>query len=242
MQCMCLWKKISPFPPFTEKNSFQILGTTFVRSKQSYLPLFSMSPTIQIMKLSDGQSWAGCPAELLYIISLLNHISRCQSLDSGLKAHILSAFEEFSPMKWAISNGKTCLMKSRYHLASVYKEAVAIYMSQVINLLYESNTVGIPVTVSLDPTIGHIRSISHEDAHFKSLVWPAFVIGAEAQQESQRMAIVQVFEHLWTIWRCQNVRDALDVLKYLWSRNDQRGYAGPWIGDLYGWELNLIFI
>jgi hypothetical protein len=87
-------------------------------------------------------------------------------------------------------------MKPRYHLASAYKGAVAIYMSQGTHRLYESNTVGIPVTVSLDQIILHIGSISREDAHFKSLVCPVFFIGAEARQESQRMAIVQVLSTL----------------------------------------------
>ncbi|KAJ5624759.1 hypothetical protein N7510_001068 [Penicillium lagena] len=222
--------------------TFQVLGTTFVRTKQSYHPLFSTTPTIQIMKLSDGQSWAGCPAELLYVISLLNNITGSQPVTSGFKTHLLSTFEDFSPMKWAIASESPSLMKPRYHFASAYKEAVAIYMYQVMHELCERNSVGIPIAVSIDSIILHIRSLCHEDAHFKCLVWPAFVIGAEARQESQRVAIIQVFEHLWTIWRCQNVKNALNVLTDLWARHDQRGYSGPWIGDIHGWGMDWIFI
>ena len=143
-------------------------------------------------------------------------------------------------MKWAIACERPKLMKSRYHLGSAYKAAVAIYITQVMYQLYENNTARTCVATSA--AILHIKSISRDDAHFKSLVWPAFVIGAEVREEPQRREIAEVFEHLWDIWRCQNVRNALNVLKDLWMLNDQRGYSGPWINDLYGWDMNLIFV
>ncbi|KAJ5595246.1 fungal-specific transcription factor domain-containing protein [Penicillium hispanicum] len=221
--------------------AFQILGTTFIPAKQSYNPLFSSRPTAQIMKVSENQTWAGCPAELLYIISLLNNVSKSQPLASDLKTHIFSVLEDFSPMKWAIASTSPGLMKARYHLASAYKGAVVIYMSQVVHELHGSHNYG-SLAAPLDSIIVHLESISHTDAHFKSLVWPTFVIGAEARHTSQRMVISQVFERLWAIWRCQNVRNALNVLQDLWVRTDEKGSSGLWIDDVYRWGMDWIFV
>ena len=145
-------------------------------------------------------------------------------------------------MNWAIANKSPSLMKPRFHLASAYKGAVGIYMAQVMLDLSGDVALVSPNNESIDALISHIQSIGYDDEHFKSLVWPAFVIGAEAGSEDQRTVIIQVFEHLWTVWRCENVKNALAVLRYLWARNDQRGYSGQWINDLYEWGMNWIFI
>ncbi|KAJ5116619.1 hypothetical protein N7456_000967 [Penicillium angulare] len=221
---------------------YQILGTTFVRNKDIYEPLFSTSPILQMMQLCDGQSWAGCPAELLYIIFLMNNISRSQSLPAQLETHIICLYEEFSPMKWAIANQVPRLMKPRFHLASAYKGAVGIYMSQVMNGLQAGRSLESLPMSSIDTLIFHLQSIAPSDDHFKSLVWPTFIIGAEAQQISHRAVIDEVFEHLGSIWRCENVRNASIVLRYLWAQNDRREYTGNWINELYGWGMDWIFI
>ncbi|KAJ6007849.1 hypothetical protein N7540_011825 [Penicillium herquei] len=253
-------KGIVPVGPYTEtQNSnsrtiynnfettyaaFQILGNTFVKSKELYHPLFSTMPISQILDLSDGQSWAGCPAQLLSIISLLNNASINPTQSSDFIASILLAFQEFAPMKWAIANKSPSVMKPRYHLASAYKGAVAIYMAQVMHGYVETHAIELPHVDPLDSLIVHLLSIDFEDDHFKSLVWPSFVIGAEAKEESQRRSITQIFESLWRTWRCENVRNALKVLLYLWELRDQRKSSGhwQWINELYGWGMNWIFI
>ncbi|KAJ5085250.1 hypothetical protein N7532_010021 [Penicillium argentinense] len=144
----------------------------------------------QIMNNSDGELWAGCPAELLYIISLLNKALKSDASPLDIEKNIVPALKSFSPIKWAVSSENPCLMKSRYHLASVYKEAVSIYLSQIMHGTIEDSLsetlIGGPVTSALL----HIQSIDQDDEHFKCLIWPAFVIGAEARNESQRATIV----------------------------------------------------
>ncbi|KAJ5261355.1 hypothetical protein N7478_011950 [Penicillium angulare] len=231
-------------PSLTLYNSFEVTYAAHdIRPKQRYLSttiLYHADPTM--MQLCDGQSWAGCPAELLYIIFLVNNISRSQSSPAQLETHIISLYEEFSPMKWAITNQVPRLMKPRFHLASAYKGAVGIYMSQVMNGLHAGLSFESPPINSLDTVIFHLQSIIPSDDHFKSLVWPTFVIGAETQQHFHRAVIDDVFEHLDSIWRCENVRNASIVLRYLWEQNDRRGYTGNWINELYGWGMDWIFI
>lgn len=95
---------------------------------------------------------------------------------------------------------------------------------------------------SVDSTIGHMSSISTEDPFFKALVWPAFVIGAEARSEGQRKAVLEVTGHLWTAWRAGNVRNAVHVLKQIWGRGDLEGWATPWIEYLYEWGEDWMFV
>ncbi|KAJ5724770.1 hypothetical protein N7493_006498 [Penicillium malachiteum] len=219
----------------TTYAAFHILGNTFVQSKELYHPLFSTMPITQIMDLSDGQSWAGCPAQLLSIISLLNNASINISPSSDFMDTIFSAFQEFSPMKWAIANNNSSFMKPRYHLASAYKGAVAIYMTQVMHGYRETDAIQLSHIDSIDFLILHLISINFEDDHFKSLVWPSFVIGAEAREESQRKSITRIFEGLWRRWRCENVRNALKVLQYLWNLHDQMQFSDrwQWINELH---------
>jgi hypothetical protein len=195
-----------------------------------------------MMIFSESELWSGCPAELLYIISILNDISRSKSIPSGFTTEIMPAFNAFSPMKWAIRSDNPSLMKARYHLSSIYKHSAAIYMSQVLCQLPQGQHIEFDTPASLDPIILHIESISPEDTHFRALVWPAFVIGAEAKNLSQRLVIVRVFERLWDIWRCQNVKNALDVLRDLWARNDESTTPVSWIGEIYRSGMDWIFV
>lgn len=223
-------------------DSLQILGTTFIQHKSVYQPLFSSISPHEMMKSSDSEIWAGCPAEILYIISVLNNISHSKSLPIELTKHITFALNEFSPIKWAVQSHSPSLMKPRYHLASIYKQSAAIYLHQIIAQLPEDVKIDVNSPASLDSTVLHIQSINPEDPHFKGLVWPAFVIGAEAKETSQRMIVARVFEHLWDIWRCQNVRNALVVLQKLWAQKDENIASASWIDEIYRSGIDWIFV
>lgn len=79
----------------------------------------------------------------------------------------------------------------------------------------------------------HLTAIDPQDAHFKGLVWPPFVTGAEAQTTDQRTAIKAVFGHLCEVWQCQNVNSAVEVLESLWAREFSAGGRRSWIEYLY---------
>ena len=199
-------------------------------------------PTQYMTKLSDSEVWAGCPAEILHIISTVNDISRTPSSPDGSATQIILALDKFSPIKWAVESSQPSLMKSRYHLATVYKHSAMIYLHQVLGQLLHNCNVKITTLDSLDSVILHIQSIRPEDPHFKGLVWPAFVIGAETKTEAHRLIITRTFEHLCDLWRCQNVRNALDVLHDLWKRDDENPEYTPWIGEIHRSGMDWVFV
>ena len=203
-----------------------------------------MSPTLDILKRSESQTWTGCPATLLYVLSLVNAAaSSSYEMPPGSIEHIFSHLRNFLPMQWAVAGGEVRHMKPRYQLACVWKAAVEIYALQVLPVPFESNVFNLGrISNSLDSILHHLKSMDPADVHHKGILWPAFVIGAEAQTLSQRALITDVFGHLWTIWRCHNVTNALKVLQKIWTRRDMEGSSRRWIEYVYEWGEDWMFI
>ncbi|KAE8138993.1 fungal-specific transcription factor domain-containing protein [Aspergillus pseudotamarii] len=224
---------------------FEILGSTLVKSKQQYKPLFTSIPMIDILKRSESLTWTGCPADLLYILSLVN--SACSgpiAPDPNVIAHLFSQTETFSPQRWAFATPNGSQPTVRYHVACIYKAAALIYISQVFpHISQQPYSVESHLPDSLDSIIAHFTAVGPGDSHFKGLLWPAFMIGAEARTEHQRSAIMEVLDHLWKFWRAQNVRYALEVLQRIWERQTTtEGASQPWIEYLYEQGENWIFV
>lgn len=196
---------------------------------------------MEILKLCESQTWIGCPAELLYLISLVNTVPENDEQSHILKSQLASQLQSFSPHRWSVANTDVPHILSRYHFACVYKAAIAIYISQVTARWSGEPFAANFAMDSLGSSIQHMSSISIEDSFFKALVWPAFVIGAEARNEDQRMAVLKVTGRLWTAWRSGNVRNAVHILKEIWVRGDREDWSTPWIEYLYEWGEDWMF-
>ncbi|RAK74702.1 uncharacterized protein BO72DRAFT_498918 [Aspergillus fijiensis CBS 313.89] len=100
-----------------------------------------------------------------------------------------------------------------------------MYALQVLPVPFESDVFKSAgrANKSLDSALHHLKSVDPADVHLKELLWPAFVIGPEAQTMSQRAVITDVLESLWTLWRCHNVTNALKVLEKIWARRATEG-------------------
>ncbi|KAI2863572.1 transcriptional regulator family: Fungal Specific TF [Aspergillus niger] len=223
---------------------FEIIGSTFVKAKQPYQPLFSMSPTIDILKRSESQTWIGCPATLLYVLSLVNAAaSSSHKMLPGSIYNIYSHLRNFSPMKWAVAGAEIHYIKPRYQFACVWQAAIEIYALQVLPVLFEIDLSNERrISISLNSILHHLKSINPTDVHLKGILWPAFVIGAEVQTMSQMVLITDVFGHLWTVWHCYNVTNALKVLEKIWARRAIEGSSRRWIEYVYEWGEDWMFI
>ncbi|OGM50660.1 hypothetical protein ABOM_000780 [Aspergillus bombycis] len=221
-----------------------IIGSTFVKTKQPYQPLFPMSCSLDILKRSESQTWTGCPSTLLYVLSLTNAAaSSSHEMPPDLIDHIFSHLRHFSPMKWAVTGAETHYMKPRYQFASIWQAAVEIYARQVLPIPFESDVFNEGrISNSLSSILDHLKSMDPADVHLKGILWPAFVIGAETQTMSQRVLITGVFGHLWTLWRCHNVTNALKVLEKIWARRAMEGSSRRWIEYIYEWDGDWMFI
>lgn len=151
--------------------------------------------------------------------------------------------KKFSPMKWAITNTNFQHVKPRYHLACVWRVAAEIYALQVLQIppdMFDSHKQRI--SNSLDSVLLQLQDMDSQNVHLKGLLWPSFVIGAEAQSPAQRGIIREVFGHLWTLWCCGNVTNALKVLEKIWAQRLPEHASGRWIESVYEWGENWMFI
>lgn len=215
-----------------------------MKAKQPYQPLFSMSPTLDILKRCESQTWTGCPSTLLYVVSLANAAaSSSHQSPPDLVANIFSHLQNFSPMKWAVAGAEFHYMKPRYRLACVWQAAVEMYVLQVLPVPFENHVFNERrMNNSLDSILHHLISVDPVDVHLKGILWPAFVIGAETQTMSQRALLTDVFRHLWILLRCPNVTNALNVLEKIWARRAMEESSQRWIEYVYEWGEDWIFI
>lgn len=148
-----------------------------------------------------------------------------------------------SQVTWAIASANPHHMKPRYQLARIWQAAAEIYALQVLHIPSEMcHSHERRISRSLDSIFYNLKAMDPADVHLKGLLWPAFVIGAEAQTKAQREWISEVFGPLWTLWRCHNVTNALKVLEKIWARRATEGPFRPWIEYVYEWGEDWMFI
>ncbi|EFQ35427.1 uncharacterized protein GLRG_10571 [Colletotrichum graminicola M1.001] len=176
----------------TAYTTFGVLGATLAPA-EGYLfqQLASLDPFLmQALRQSEHQTWVGCPAELLYLISVVNSLRSDSSTVTGRLAAIRelrNSLQTFSPPVWATDFSDSNYHESRAHLAYAYKAAVEVYASQVIGVAPEANYLSRQyLDENVPSAILHMLSIPAQDFHVKSLVWPAFILGAEAQTTELR--------------------------------------------------------
>lgn len=146
-------------------------------------------------------------------------------------------------MKWAVAGAEIHYIKPRYQFACVWQAAIEIYALQVLPVLFEIDLSNERrISISLNSILHHLKSINPTDVHLKGILWPAFVIGAEVQTMSQMVLITDVFGHLWTVWHCYNVTNALKVLEKIWARRAIEGSSRRWIEYVYEWGEDWMFI
>lgn len=121
----------------------------------------------------------------------------------------------------------------RYHFARIWRAAVEIYASQVFNAVEDFDINMQYPTSSLDSIISSIGSMDASNAHYRGLLWPTFVIGAEAQTPAEKSIIVESYGHSWTIWRCENVTNALRLLQKIWKLREMGDMSRWWIEYVY---------
>jgi hypothetical protein len=122
----------------------------------------------------------------------------------------------------------------RYHFARIWRAAVEMYASQVLHSALEEFDYSLQYpTSSLDSIISSIASLDPSHAHYRGMLWPTFVIGAEAYTPAQKSVVVESYGHSWNIWRCENVTNALRLLQRIWALREAGGMPRGWIEYVY---------
>ncbi|KAL4870961.1 hypothetical protein BDV12DRAFT_40971 [Aspergillus spectabilis] len=140
--------------------------------------------------------------------------------------------QAFDPVAWAESLQSYLFLPDlsmRIALATVYKAAVYLYATRVLSrprpgATTISTTIGLPVDHAEVATllIQQFSLIPASDPHFKCLIWPSFIAGAECRDPSQRPFLLETLRTLYFHITSVNVRNAAWVLTMMWRKRDQR--------------------
>ncbi|THC88940.1 hypothetical protein EYZ11_011615 [Aspergillus tanneri] len=230
----------------------QLMGSTLARPGSLTRPFYSSDMGPEVLKRLEQTSWVGCPAYLLEVIFILHEGWCAQpdsnsSSHPTMNFHstflpegsnpfqfpcaILHHIKAFDPLAWA-EDMQSCLylpdLSMRVTLASVFRAAVYLYAGRVLSQprtgVAQSHNSGLPSDHS-DVTNSLIREIAFipiTDPHFKCLIWPTFIAGAECRDPCQRPILLQTLSNLYYDITSINVRNAAWVLSLMWRKRDAR--------------------
>ncbi|KAH7153633.1 fungal-specific transcription factor domain-containing protein [Dactylonectria macrodidyma] len=232
----------------TACTTFGILGATLTRAS-----IVSAHPSpvintsyLEALRQSENQTWVGCPAELLQLLSEMNYLRSIPQTDAErpqMARSLCDMLLRFSPSRWAKQFPDQQHRQSRFHLAHAYKAAVEVYASYIVGRLLDQPYLSRPyIRHLIEPAICHMLAIPHDDFHLKSLVWPAFVIGAETQDIESRKMLQTLFQHIWVMSCCYNARSASDMLEAIWSRSTSECADITWLDYVWNQEESWLFL
>lgn len=220
------------------------MGSTLARPGALSKPFYSHKMGPGILKRLEQTSWVGCPAYLLEVIFFV-HAQRYSDTDlydsesSSLSHHgspesLLQHIQDFDPSAWAEEMQSFLFltdMSGRIALASAYKAAVYLYASRVLSKPKPNSSSSVAHVKyyrskehsdAADDLIYQLSLIVPSDSHFKCLIWPTFIAGAESKYAYQRAFSLDRLQALWTGLSSINVRNAAWVLGIMWQRQDER--------------------
>ncbi|BCR84807.1 Zn(II)2Cys6 transcription factor [Aspergillus chevalieri] len=181
---------------------------------------------------------------MLFSSSFLPSNSKPLQSPQALLKHI----QAFDPIAWAIDLQSYLYLPDltmRIALATTYKAAVYLYTSRVLSRprtgssFPPTNTdewFGLPHdhTAVAHILIDQLAVIPPQDPHFKCLIWPTFIAGAECRDPSHRPFILDRLSALYYAIATVNVRNAAWVLSLMWRKQDlRREQASASDGDDY---------
>ncbi|KAJ5684101.1 uncharacterized protein N7477_000446 [Penicillium maclennaniae] len=229
----------------------EIMGSTLARPGVLSKPFYSDTLRPAMLKRLEVTSWVGCPAYLLEVIFFLHdlwypdpdatthpqpaalpelmHSGQGITLES--LAALLQGIRNFDPVAWAQEMQTYFFISDLSHrtaLAASYKAAVYLYTSRVLSRPRQGfsppwTDLGTPADHPLmcAELITQICAIPPSDPHFKCLIWPTFIAGAECPR-SQCALILEKLGALYNAVTSVNVRNAAWVLRLLWEKHDTK--------------------
>ncbi|KAL2854947.1 fungal-specific transcription factor domain-containing protein [Aspergillus pseudoustus] len=140
--------------------------------------------------------------------------------------------QAFDPVAWAESLQDYLFLPDlsmRIALATSYKAAVYLYATRVLSRPRPGAT-SVSTNFGLPPDHAEVAAllihqftlIHSTDPHFKCLIWPSFIAGAECRDPAQRPFLLQTLRALYFNITSVNVRNSAWVLTMMWQKRDVR--------------------
>lgn len=198
-------------------------GSTLSSNKRDLSQLFGLQELDKILDRAESRSWTGCPSELLKTLCRVNTL--CSAAAQGgapqpdYANQLLSRLETFSSAQWAANFRDPAQVPNRNHLASAYQGAIYIYARRALRWHLggtedEEERLGRTAHIVVAEHLDHIAS---DDVHFKGILWPAFVAGAEARADADRGVIRRILWDMYGLLHVRSVRRAIELLEQMWA-------------------------
>ncbi|KAL2834954.1 fungal-specific transcription factor domain-containing protein [Aspergillus cavernicola] len=151
--------------------------------------------------------------------------------------NLANHIQAFDPVAWAESLQSYHFLPDlsmRIALATVYKAAVYLYATRVLSRPRPGATT-VSTTFGLPPDHAQVAAllihqmslIPASDPHFKCLIWPSFIAGAECRDSAHRPFMLETLRTLYFHITSINVRNAAWVLTMMWRKRDLRREERP---------------
>ncbi|KAI0147845.1 fungal-specific transcription factor domain-containing protein [Hypoxylon sp. NC0597] len=210
-----------------------LIGSTFDSNLLQLLDIFPQSELDEILEKTELHSWTGCPSNLLSTLRVFNVSALSSDHPSLQEIHQwVAQLRQFDTTSWAVKCPRSASVHIRYSLGEAWKGAIEIYGRRVLGGRC-SDIWDVPNDL-VETALSHLMQIDHRDTHFKGTVWPAFVVGAEAQTMQQREAILNIFGHLIEFLHLSMLHIAIIQLKRVWARSTPYPEGTSWIHEI--WE------
>ncbi|OTA88167.1 hypothetical protein M434DRAFT_125466 [Hypoxylon sp. CO27-5] len=210
-----------------------LIGSTFDSSLLRLLDIFPRSELDEIFGRTELHSWTGCPSDLLSTLRVFSVSAVSSDPPSPQEIHQwIAQLRQFDTTSWAARCPQSASSHIRYSLGEAWKGAIEIYGRRLLGGRCP-DIQEVPNDL-VDTTLSHLTQIDHRDTHFKGTVWPAFVVGAEAQTTQQREAILNIFGHLIEFLHLSMLHIAIVQLKRIWARSTPYPAGNSWIHEI--WE------
>ncbi|KAL3451501.1 fungal-specific transcription factor domain-containing protein [Aspergillus insuetus] len=186
------------------------------------------------LRIAELDHYSSCPAQISQLILAASalpairptHGSVCEDRGRGPATQcIFLSIQQFDPGDWALtlqSRTPTDDFTERYHIASAYKAAAALYISQIIP--DDDHTCAHRPTqphALVHNILSHISLIPRSNPLFKSSIWPVCIAGAETADPQHRAAVLSHLRTLSIEIRWQSTYGAEQALKAFWEWIDK---------------------
>ncbi|KIW01108.1 uncharacterized protein PV09_07396 [Verruconis gallopava] len=171
-----------------------------------------------------------CPPLLLQVI---RDVSRRSPLPSSEK--LLAVVDAFNPKAWVSSLQRVSSsfdVEMRTHIGFAYQAATKIY---VLRATVPSN----PLITDRDSledlvseVIAHLKYVPIDDPFFKTTCWPAFIAGAETNDENNRSWVSYHFKMGQKTLPWGYLSNALDLLQRVWTDKCRQETRTDWLMNL----------
>lgn len=88
----------------------------------------------------------------------------------------------------------------------------------------------------------HLSSITDQDENFNSTLWPAFIVGAEAETLDEQAWALDRFYRLTAVFPWGSLQTAIDMLQLIWKSKQQSTSPISWLLIVKSSEMNLLLV